>query len=383
MSDAKRVALMVGTAWGFGRRVLRGVASYVARTGPWTFQMDPAEELSVKTLVREGFDGMIVRAATEEQDRAVGGCGVPAVNVSGFLEHSRLPRIITDDAQAARMAAEHLLERRLEHFAFFGDQGRFNSRRRADAFREVVEAAGHTSEEYFAPSERFSAEPFSRRRAALVKWVEGLEKPVGLAAVHDVRAWEVAEVCRVAGLRVPDEVAIVGFDDDRLLCDLTKPPLSSVDIACEHIGREAASLLDRMIGGEDVGEAVVTVSPAGVVPRESTDTLAVDDEELVEALRFIRRRAGQPIRVRDVVEGLATSRRTLERRFRERRGRTIAAEIRRVHVRRAKRLLAETALSMPEVAAAAGFDYPQRLSAVFKRVTGTTPSAWRARFPRA
>ena len=214
------------------------------------------------------------------------------------------------------------------------------------------------------------------RRPAARCWLEELPKPVAILAANDVPA-ELADACRRFGLRVPDDVALLGVDNDDLECGLTSPPLSSVATPSRRIGYEAAKLLDELMAGRPAPRQGVFLPPTGVVTRVSTDALAIRDAAVVAALNFIRSRADDDLRIDQVAAHAASGRRMLEYKFRQLVGHTILEEIRRVRVQRVKQLLSDTDLPMPAVARRSGFSTPQRMSVVFRQATGLTPSAYR------
>jgi LacI family transcriptional regulator, galactose operon repressor len=195
-----------------------------------------------------------------------------------------------------------------------------------------------------------------------------------------VQGSQVSEFCRQLGFRVPDEVAIVGVDDDDLLCELSRPSLSSVALPGERIGYEAAVLLDRWLRGLRPPKKVVVLPPVGVVVRQSSDLMAVPDPQVSAALRFIREQADRPLHVQDVLREVPMARRALERRFRKWLQRSISEEIRRIHLERSRQLLSQTDLPLSAVATQSGFTDGRQLSVVFRRETGLTPSAFRRRF---
>jgi LacI family transcriptional regulator len=203
-----------------------------------------------------------------------------------------------------------------------------------------------------------------------------LPKPTGVLAWGVRRGNDIIEEAVHRGIKVPEEVAVLG-DDDELLCEAVQPPLSGVNVPSEQIGLEAAAILDQLIKGEVVACRERKLAPTGVVSRASTDVLAIDDQEVAEAIRLIRSSASHPLTVSDVAESLAISRRSLERRFKEVLNRTIGEEIARVHLEQAKRLLATTEMAVPAVAQASGFGSPEYLATVIKRHTGLTPRQYR------
>jgi LacI family transcriptional regulator len=276
------------------------------------------------------------------------------------------------------MAAEHLLDRGFRHLAYVGVAGRVWSRRRQEAFCERVREAGHEPLVYSPPRPR-GGRSWGGGQPALARWLRGLPRPAGIMACNDDRGREVLEASRDAGLHVPEELAVVGVDDDELLCELADPPLSSVALNAEPGGYRVAALLDAMMRGRVRGPRRLLVEPLHVVTRRSTDIEAQGDPEVAAALHFIHDRAAGPIGVADVVDHLMISRRALEIRFRKAVGRTLHAEIQRVRLERVRRLLHETDLPIPRVAEASGFTSASYLSQVFREALGTTPARYRRR----
>jgi LacI family transcriptional regulator len=196
-------------------------------------------------------------------------------------------------------------------------------------------------------------------------------------ACNDIRGQQVLTACRAIGVAVPDEVAVLGVDNDEVLCDLADPPLSSIIPDTRRIGYEAAACLDRMMCGEPPPGPTTVIPPLGVVTRRSTDVLAVDDRALAHAARFIRERACEGITVQDILDGIPLSRSVFERRFLKTFGRTPKAEIVRTQLRRVMQLLAETDLPLKQIADRTGFEHPEYMSAAFKKRTGLTPGVYR------
>ncbi len=222
--------------------------------------------------------------------------------------------------------------------------------------------------------------------AGLSRWLVRLPRPAGVFT-WGLFGTIVLDACERAGLRVPEDVAVLGGSEDELLYESVSPPLSGIAGSSERIGLEAAELLDSLILGNARSSSrkaadppeMILLSPTHVVCRQSTDILAIEDAELVAAIRYIRDRAAEPIQVEDVLHAVPISRQSLERRFHQVLGRSPASEIRRVHLERAMRLLAETDLPIPAVASASGFGSPEYLAAVFKAQTGQSPRAYRNR----
>jgi len=305
--------------------------------------------------------------------------GIPAVNVSWYdFGAESIARCTADENRSGRMAAEHFLERGFIHFAYCGAQRRPGYIDRfGQSFVHTLGGAGYHCAIYRPKRSAHNPRGWSAQLADLCGWLNGLPKPVGLLAWNDVRGRQVTEACQYAGIPVPEEVAVLGTEDDALMGAVSSPPLSSIDMSGNRVGYEAARLLARLMRGSKCPAKPALIEPSGIITRQSTDTLAIDDADLASSLRFIRENAHRGIQVADVVRHVQLSRRILEQRFKQMLGRLPAAEIRRVRVERACRLLVETELAMPQIASACGFKRPEVFTRTFGRETGLTPTAFR------
>jgi LacI family transcriptional regulator len=301
--------------------------------------------------------------------------------VQSILPTDLLPcfgEITADSHRAAQMAAEHLLDRGFQHYAFVGLNRAIISERRKDSFTKRVEAAGFTTHIYKPPRLKRDR-VWEREQKHLAEWLDSLPKPVGLMAANDDRGREVLEACLSAEIRVPEQLAVIGVDNDELLCDLADPPLSSVALNTEQGGFRMAALLDKMMRGQVKEPQHLTVEAQYVVTRRSTDIVAIDDSEVAGALRFIRDKYMTPIGAKDVVSNMNISRRTLEVRFQKAVGRTIHAEIQRMRLEHVKRLLEETDYTTEKIAFKTGFTCPIYMRKAFKKNIGLTPAKYRAK----
>jgi LacI family transcriptional regulator len=373
-----RVLLLVETSTSWGRRLIEGIINYSRSHGPWAMYLEPHGIEEPESLpARWDGQGIIARIRTPELMRRLKRTKLPVVNVSGIQHPSiDVPRVITEDAQIARAALDHLKANGFKHYAYCGVAAKDYVARRAHTFKTVVEAEGFDCQVYLRKrSTPLGADPMAdeRERAA---WLASLPKPVAVMTSSAVHGRRVAEAAAAAGLRVPDDVAIITVDTDDLIGELIHPPLSAVQLATERLGFEAAHSLDLLMSGKPA-PPLVTLPPSGIAERQSTNVLAIGDEVVCEALRFIRRNANQPIGVRDVLAQTAVSRRILERRFRDALQRTPAQEIRRLRIERVKLLLAQTSLSLIEIARASGFNYVEHMIPQFRRAVGMTPMAYR------
>lgn len=378
MAIPLRIGLVLSYSLAYCRGILRGVKAYARTKQDWIFTPVAPEDDAARLLRQLRPAGIIAHVYSDDLGAALHRLRRPLVNVSGVLADLRVPRVGLDDQAIGKMAAAHLLERGLRHFAFVGHPGHGYSVRRENAFRAAIAAAGHPVSSYLDPVSHF--DPRGRLWALdlrVRRWLTALPRPVGVFACNDLWGAQLSEVCRQAGLAVPEEVAMLGVDNDDLLCELARPSLSSVAVPAEAVGSSAAALLDRLMAGRKPPRGPTLLGPIGVVSRQSSDVLAIADQDVAEAVRYIRDRGHEPIAIDAILDHVAVSRRSLERRFRRLLGRGIWDEIRRVHMGRAKELLATTSMSMADVAEASGFSDNKHLSVVFRQELAQTPSEYR------
>jgi LacI family transcriptional regulator len=384
MSDTPKVALLIETARGYGRQMLRGIVRYARLHGPWGFYITPGDfEQALPKMQQWGGTGIIARIATPRMAKAILDSRLPAIALDlserefGWESAlSGLSEVASDSAGAARMAADHLVARGFRNFGYVGVAGRVWSQRREAGFRDAIRSAGFTVEVY-QPPRAVEERAWDREQSVLARWLGDLPKPAGVMACNDDRGREVLEACRAAEIRVPEELAVIGVDNDELLCELSDPPLSSVALNAEGVGYRAAALLDRMMCRRLRKPRRLVAEPLHVVTRRSTDAIAIEDPEIAEAVGFIHDHATEFIQVDDVVKHLAISRRGLETRFRKAIGRTPHAELQRIRMQRAIQFLAETNLSVPKIAETLGFSTPSYFIQVFRKEYSTTPARYR------
>ena len=375
----RKVALLVETSNAYARGLLQGIVSFLRERGSWSISLAEhgrGDRPPVGLRDWKG-DGIIARIETPFIANALKNVKVPMVDVSAARLMPALPWFETDDAAFAHLAADHLSGRGFTQFAFCGDP-RFNwSNWRGEHFERAVHVQGFSCAVY-QPTRRFSVDD-AAQVDDIAAWIRKLPKPVGIMACYDLRGLQVLDACRGLGLAVPEEVAVLGVDNDELLCELSHPPLSSVIPNTHRTGYEAAALLDRLMDGDEI-EAGVThlIPPLGIATRQSTEVLAIEDRNVARALHFIRQYACEGIKVNDVIKAVPHSRRMLENRFMKYLGRTPHEEIIRVRLDRVKRLLAETDLSLGEIAQRTGFTHVEYLTVVFRNKVGLPPSKYRA-----
>jgi LacI family transcriptional regulator len=374
----RRVAIFVDMLSAYGREVLIGINRYTSAHGPWAVFGDPERIVApISGLAHWQGDGVIAHVHQPAMQQLLVTLRQPVVNVSQYLAVSPFPTVLPDNDEVGRMGAEHLLERGFANFAFCGFAGHRYSEIRAAAFERAVRPRNATFSRFDTDPPQERPEEWDDRQAELADWIRSLPRPVGVLCCNDARARHVAQVCLDIGVRVPEEVALIGADNDELVCEMSNPPLSSIDVSAERVGFEAAALLDRLMKRQPPPDRPVLVPPTGVVTRRSSDLLAIADATVAAAVRLIRDHAHEALNVSDVADALPVSRRVLERRFRQTLGRTIGQQIALTRIDRAKQLLIHTDSPTPTVAERAGFRYVQQFNALFKKHTGQTPTQFR------
>ena len=372
----REVALLIEWSSAYARGLLQGIVQYMRENEPWILCMAEPGGRDLPAWLRAWTgDGIIARIETAATARAIDAARLPTIDVSSARLLPELPCVHADCLDAARQAAEHLRERGFRHFAFCGD-ARFNwSQRREKEFSRYVRSFGYDCQTHTA---EVSPDGSAVQLAEIARWIATLPKPVGIMASNDTRGRHVLEACRLTRISVPSEVAVVGVDNDELHCELSTPSLTSIALHPERVGYEAAALLDRRMRGERVGSSVHRIPAKGLVVRQSTEVLAIDDQTVVRAAQFIQENACLGIGVQDVLKAVPLSRRALDERFKRSLGRTPHQQIQRVRLDRVRQLLSDTDLPLSAIAERTGFEHVEYLTVVFKRETNVPPSRYRA-----
>jgi LacI family transcriptional regulator len=373
-----KVALVFETTNSYSRKILTGIGEYILNHGPW--QVHYAElgrtDPPPRWLATWDGHGIIARGENLAIARAVERSAGPVIDLTPSRLLPRAPWVKSDDLLVSRLAVQHFVGHGFHHFAFCGDQRFRWANQREEHFVRELAALHHTCTLYRA---KRSPVGHDSEVEAIGKWLATLPKPIAVFACYDSRGQQVLEACRRRGIAVPEEVAVLGVDNDEVLCALSPPPLSSIALNPRRVGWEGAALLGRMMNGETVNLESHLIPPVGVVTRQSSDILAVPDPKIATALRYIRENACMGIRVSDVLRHCPMARRVLETRFRKLLGRTPREEILRVQLNRVKELLIGTEMPVWQIADRTGFE-PEYLSVVFKQQTGIAPSEYRRRY---
>ena len=380
MEKLRQVILLLESSRGSGRALLRGFADYARHHGAWAFEWEPGGLNEIWPRLNK-LDAQAIILRDGKNINKVLALGIPTVVVGHHEEeYPGVAHVLTDSTEAARMAADHLLGCGFKNFGFCGPSAFRWSEARRLSFQEHVARAGHTVHFFDARSEGAQASWGTQHRA-MSRWLESLPKPVGIMDCNVDYAQHLVAACKGAGMHIPDQVGIIGVDNDELVCELASPPISSVAINFERAGFESARLLDRwMRQGKIPTPARINAPATHVVPRLSTDILAVEDPQLMKALRFIRDHARENIRVVDVAKAGGLSRRALENRFRWELGRSILQEIRRIRVDLIARMLVETELPVSHIAEALGYENLQHIARYFRKEKNLSLVAYRKQF---
>ncbi len=369
------------------REVLRGINAFANATASWQMHFFTPSDNYESFLEQQKPDGLVLglidreraRRAVELVPRTVGVCGFQLAGLNDVTTFE------SDDERVGEVGAQHFLRKGYRDFAFVGNSVAW-SLARARGFERALRDADYTCaqlQQEWEPPAAGRGWHSTDRVGQLLAWLRSLKWPLALMVHNDLRARAVAQICRDEGIRVPDDIAILGVDNDDLDCELSDPPLSSVAVPWRRIGYEAASLLEEMLEGERPEPRVVNVPPIGVVERQSTDSIAVSDPDVGAAVRYIREHAHERITVEDVLKAVPIGRRSLEKRFRASLDRSPLEEIRRVHVERAKQLLEATDLSINDVARRSGFGGSTWFTEAFHDLVGESPAQYRKRHHRA
>ena len=373
----KRVALVMGLADTYEHGIARGVVRYAKTREHWDlygygWMFRPFDALEVWN-----GDGIIARVESAADAAGLERLAAPVVDVAGAYPSPSFWAVTNDDEATGRRAGVYLVTCGFPRFAYCGVARTDWSERRKRGFLEAVrgvDPAPSVFEESLAWWERLDS------KGRLRRWLAGLRRPLAIFACNDTAGLKLASLCRDLGIPVPDSAAILGVDNEDILCEMTYPSLSSIELNCEEIGYRAAALLEEIMtaGARARGPArAVVVPPRSVVERESTRVYAGDDQLVQEAMRHIRLHGTEPLGIPDLLAVIPASRRSLETRFKKATGRTLKQEIVRVRLAHARALLRTSRLTVADVASRSGFGSAQRFHETFRAAEGVSPGSYR------
>jgi len=375
----RRVAVLVETTRTYTRDLLAGVRQYVSKHGPWSvfLELRALDSSPPPWLRKWDGDGILSRTFTQRTADVLAATGLPTVELRSTTLRHHFPFVGVDNSHVGPLVAEHFLERGYEHFGVYSLHTEKFFEERAANFVEAVESAGHRCPRL---PERSSdtAKDWEKSQVRLIDWLSGLSKPVGVFAANDQLAIRVLEACQRAGISVPEEVAVVGCENEETLCSFASPTLTSVQFDGAAVGYRAAELLDRLMSGRRTPKQHQLIPIKHIVVRESSDESVIKDRLVADATRIIRESA-RPLSVEELCRRLNASRSTLERRMKAALKRTPKEEIQRVRFREVERLLRDTDLPVEAIAEQTGFVHGHYLQTAFKQRHGETPGGYRKR----
>ena len=376
---SRRIALAFPYGRAFVEQVVEGILAYARRQADWQILRFP-ERLSPSLDWLQGWqgDGAFVILSTPEDARIARALPFPVVNITAYFPKPGVATVTADHREIGRVAAQHLLERRFRKFGYYGSGDLYFSQLRRDGFVGAIRQHGGRCAVLEVPSIVASGKMWMRQQQELEDWLRSLQPPVAIMASTDLRADMLLETCRRLGLRIPDQVAVIGVDNDPVIVDHSQPPLSSVARNDQQAGELAASLLHELMAGRRTRRLWRFVPPTGVVARQSTETMAVEDPELAGLIHYIRQHIAENFGVERLPPLVQCSRRTLEHRFRTHLGAPPSAVIHRLRVDQARRLLeARPKQSLAAIAAACGFSNVRHFRLVFRRFQKQSPAEYR------
>jgi LacI family transcriptional regulator len=378
-----KILLLVNFSEEYGRGLLNGIAKYSRLFGPLNFCRIPLINGNKKELKNViawakawGADGIIAQIENERAYEKLLQLGIPIIAQDTNERFIGIPNITGLYKKTGQMAASYFIEKGFKNFAFYGFENMVWSRERCEGYCEKAKEYGFEVHVYQHPKEE-TPPLWSYKESSLSDWLKGLPKPIAIMTCDDNQGQHVTEACKAVGINVPEQVSVLGVDNDLSICNLSDPPLSSISLNTEKAGFETAQLLSKLIANKDYEYQDIYVEALQIVTRRSTDFLAVDDKEISKALHFIYYNFKERISVDDVVNATALSRRVLEKRFQSVLKRSVLDEINSLRIKQVKQLLIETELSITEISDFCGYTDIKNLSRYFRRHEEINPLEYR------
>lgn len=382
-----KIILLTDFGEEYGTSLLKGITRYSQKYGPWVFCRMPGYYRETK-----GMDGIVKWAKDWKANGILGQFyndsnieklwneGIAVVAQDFKERHASIPNITGDYFKTGRMGAEYFLRKGFENFAFYGFKNIVWSRERSQGFEKRVNEEGYKVH-YFEHKRQFkSRELWYYKPSALSKWLKALPKPIALMACDDNQGMHITEACRLTNIRIPEEVAVLGVDNDEMLCNLSDPPLSSIGLDTIKGGYEAARLMHTMIKSKNKEFYDIVVEPTQIITRNSTDIYAAKDEYVGMGLKFIHNNIENNLKVADVLEQVPLSRRSLEKRFLQVTGYPVYEYIFNLRIEKFTQKLLETDLSVFEIAVDLGLNDAKNIARQFRQIKGCTPSEYRKKY---
>lgn len=386
MKKQLKIVLLIPSSRGYERTLLSGIAKYARYHGPWIFYME-LPDYGAKRAVRKkldwlhdiGADGIVARIPYVYEVEDLIKTRIPFIFTDIQRKLTDLPCILPDCESMAKMGVEYFLEKGYTNFAFCGFANSHWCNERGNYFSEFVRRNGYHPHFFFEKSGQLT-KSWEKQETEMVDWLLQLPQPVGILTSNDDMGRHLIQSCRIAGLMVPEEVAVLGADNDILVCELSEPSLSSIAYNIESSGYQAAEILHQMIDNKPLTQLDVVVKPTHIVTRQSTDILAIEDQNLTRALNFINQNFKNHIKVTDIARAAAVSVRVLQKKFQELLGRTPHEEVTRVRMEYAVMMLIESNLPLSNIAYSIGFEEVKYFTRLFTKSKGLSPVAYRKKY---
>lgn len=369
-----QIMTLISCIQDYGRGALDGIARYANLHGQWKLSLNhEAQARQRLPKIDPEIRGIIAHAHRPGFQDALEATGLPVVNTSGLAPRPSMCNVVTDDDAIGRMAAEDLVGRGHRNLLVFAVRPWQHATARMLAFVDAAKAAN------VSPTVRVISR-WSRVAEEINQELQKAPTPIAVFAPADSLAVNVVRQCHDLNLAMPEQVAVLGVDNDTLTSRMMSPSISSIEVPWEKLGFTAAALLHGLIRGEPAPTEPTLIAPSRVVARQTTDNVAIEDPDVATVVRYIREHFHEPFTIDDVLRRVPVSRRALEQRFKAAIGRTLHTHITTVRLERAKSLLADTDYAMPEVARHCGFSEANYFSTVFKRHTGQSPTTFRSAY---
>jgi LacI family transcriptional regulator len=378
-----KIILLIDISEEYGQNLLKGIVKYSKEHGPWIFCRMPLfyrETLGMEGIVNFAkeweADGIIAQLYNDLDVKKVLDAGIHLIAEDFKERFMEIPNITGGYLEAGKMGAKYFLEKGFRNFAFYGFKNIVWSRERSEGFAQHLNPLGFEVH-YFDNDQAPSQELWHYKPSALSQWLQALPKPIAIMACDDERGQHITEACKHAKIQIPEEIAVLGVDNDKMTCNLSDPPLSSIGLDTEKGGYEAARLMDLMITKQIIEPYDILVKPTEVITRQSTDIASANDKYIAKALKFIHQNIDDRINVADVLKQVPLSRRALEKRFQETTGTGVYKYIYNLQIQKFAQRLLETDKTIFEISLEAGFDNSKNISRQFKQVKGCTPIEYR------
>lgn len=376
MTTIPQVAVLVDTSRSYGRDIVRGIRRYVAEQGPWSLYLEPRDLRSSfpEWLKDWPGDGILARTVDPALLKELKATKLPVIEMRTTTLKHPFPFVGMDNHIVGRRVAQHFLDRGFRRFACYQDDSERFFMQRCESYLQTLKDQGHECS-------LFKATPTTQRwdehQQKLADWLSSLKKPCAVFASNDQLGFWILDAARRASISVPEQIAVIGAENDKTLCDTAWPPLSSVQLRGQNVGHTAAKLLDSWMQTQQQPAAETLLAPGDIIVRQSSDIVAVEDERIARALHYIRQQAITGISVDEVARSVALSRSALERRMKTFIGRSPGEEIIRIRFSHVERLLAQTDLTLEAIAERTGFQHTQYMAEAFRKRAGITPGEYR------